>query len=151
MIKLRRKKDKNLYIKTILPQKLTHLKNLIRKVHILFVLFVIVVYIEDQFCYLTRKNLFILNEIFNLMQSFDTRFYICKTCDKKMIKNKTPCQAVNNKLGIYDFPEDLKHIRRLERVLIARRLHFKKINIMHKDQFPKMKGAICNVLLIQLT
>ena len=62
-----------------------------------------------------------------------------------MIKNKTPCQAVSNKLGIYDFPDDLKHIRRLGRVLISRRLHFKKINIMLKGQFPKMKGAICNV------
>ena len=67
-----------------------------------------------------------------------------------MMKNKTPCQADSNKLGIYDFPHDLKHIRRLERVLIAMRLLFNKICIMSKGQFPKMKEQFVTYLLIQL-
>ena len=82
---------------------------------------------------------------FEFIESFDCQFYICKTCDKRIKKGDTPCQAVPNKLEVYDFPEDLKNIRRLERVLIARRLLFKKIHIMPKGQSPKIKGAICNV------
>ena len=39
----------------------------------------------------------------------------------------------------------LQCIRRLERVLIARRLQFKKLSIMPKGQSAKLKGAICNV------
>ena len=79
------------------------------------------------------------------VESFDGRFYICNTCTKRIKTGSTPCQAVSNSLEVYDFPEDLKNIRRLERVLIARRLLFKKIHIMPKGQSPKMKGAVCNV------
>ena len=62
-----------------------------------------------------------------------------------MNKNQIPCQVVCNKLHIYDFPLELRYIHRLERVLIARKLQFKKVTIMPKDQSPKFKGAICNV------
>ena len=85
------------------------------------------------------------SNMFNFICSHDNNFYICKTCAQRLNKNQIPCQAVCNKLQIYDFPEDLRCIRHLEKVLIARRLQFKKITIMPKDQSPKLKGAICNV------
>ena len=69
------------------------------------------------------------------------------TCDKDLIKGLVPRQAVCNKLEIYDLPPFLPKLRRLEKVLIAKRLLFKKIAIMPKGQSPKLKGAICNVPL----
>ena len=51
----------------------------------------------------------------------------------------------SNKLHIYNFPVGLRCIHRLERVLVSRKLQFKKASIMLKDQSPKFKGAICNV------
>ena len=36
-------------------------------------------------------------------------------------------------------------IRRLEKVLISKRILFKKITIIPKGQAPKMKGVVCNV------
>ena len=85
------------------------------------------------------------SNMFNFICSHDNNFYICKTCAQNLNKNQIPCQAVCNKLQIYDFPEDLRCIPRLERVLIARRFQFKKITISPKGQSPKLKGAICNV------
>ena len=60
---------------------------------------------------------------------------------------KFSCQAVCNKLEIFVFPPYLPKLRRLEKVVIAKRLLFKKIVIMPKGQSPKLKGAICNVPL----
>ena len=77
--------------------------------------------------------------------SFDGKEYICNTCNKKLVKNNIPCQAVVNDLQIIDLPERFSDIRKLERVIIAKRLLFKRITIMSKGQAPKMKGAICNV------
>ena len=42
-------------------------------------------------------------------------------------------------------PEVLSNLNRLERVLISRRILFKKVIIMPKGKFPKLKGSICNV------
>lgn len=81
----------------------------------------------------------------NLINSHDSKHYVCKTCHNKLIKGNIPCQAVSNKLALYNFPTDMQNIRHLERVLIAKRLLFKKIAIMPKGQFPKLKGVICNV------
>ena len=55
------------------------------------------------------------------------------------------CQALCNKLHVYDFTVEFRCINWLERVLIARRLQLKKETIMPKNQSPKFKGAICNV------
>ena len=77
--------------------------------------------------------------------SYDGREYICKTCHSKISKNKVPCQAVCNDLQIYKLPDRFSDIRRLERIIISKRLLFKKVTIMSKGQAPKMKGAICNV------
>ena len=77
--------------------------------------------------------------------SFDDKEYVCKTCHKKLLKNKVPCQAVANDLQIINLPERFSDIRKLEKIIIAKRILFKRITIMSKGQAPKMKGAICNV------
>ena len=48
-------------------------------------------------------------------------------------------------LEVCELPKEFTDIRRLERVLVAKRLLFKKINIMPKGQSPKLKGALCNI------
>ena len=95
---------------------------------------------------LFNRNKFcaISDNIFRLVSSFDGNFYLCKTCGKKLNKNSIPCQAVCNMLEVCELPKEFTDIRRLERVLVARRLLFKKINIMPKVQSPKLKGGLCN-------
>ena len=68
--------------------------------------------------------------------------YICKTCHNSLKKSCIPVQAVCKKLHIFLPPDELKN---LEKVLISRRILFQKVAIMPKGQFPKMKGAICNI------
>ena len=46
-------------------------------------------------------------------------------------------------LEVCELPKEFRDIRRLERVLVARQLLFKKI--MPKGQSPKLKGALCNI------
>ena len=84
---------------------------------------------------------------FSHVQRFNGNEYICSTCHKKRKSKKkvTPCQAVCNRLEIYNLPCNLSDINRLERVLVAKRLLFKKVVIMPKGNSPKIKGAICNV------
>lgn len=53
------------------------------------------------------------------------------------------CQAIRNELQLYDFPNELKSVRSLEKVLIARKLLFKKITVLPKGQSPKMQ--FCNI------
>ena len=82
------------------------------------------------------------------VESFDSCEYICKTCNLKLKSKKQkgpPCQAVCNKLEVFNLPPRLKVVNRLERVLVAKRILFKKVIIMPKGKAPKMKGAICNV------
>ena len=71
--------------------------------------------------------------------------YICLTCNGHLKKQKVPPQAVWNKLEVFRIPEVLSDLNRLEKVLISRRILFKKVTIMPKGKFPKMKGSICNV------
>ena len=42
---------------------------------------------------------------------------------------------------------EIKNLNRLERILIARRILLKKVTIMPKSQFPKLKSAICNIAI----
>ena len=44
-------------------------------------------------------------------------------------------------------PNEINDLRKLEKVIISKRILFKKIVIMLKGQAPKLKGAICNVQL----
>ena len=57
---------------------------------------------------------------------FDSSTYICKTCRKKCQKCKISCQAVSNKLEVFDLPTEFQSIRKLERVLIAKHIIFKE-------------------------
>ena len=72
--------------------------------------------------------------------------YVCLTCHKSVSKGKIPCQAVCNKLEVEAAPKVLQDLRRLEKVLISRRILFKKVAIIHgKGELSKIKGNICNV------
>ena len=44
-------------------------------------------------------------------------------------------------------PIEINDLRKLEKVIISKRILFKKVVIMPKGQAPKLKGAICNVPL----
>ncbi|XP_057297689.1 uncharacterized protein LOC130628722 [Hydractinia symbiolongicarpus] len=79
------------------------------------------------------------------VQSFDGKEYICATCHSKLTKRKIPSQAVSNNLQMFDLPESMSTLRRLEKIIISKRILFKRIAIMPKGQCPKIKGAICNV------
>ena len=50
-----------------------------------------------------------------------------------------PCQEVANKLVAERLPNQFQIICRLEMVLISRRILFKKVTIILKAQFPKLK------------
>ena len=58
--------------------------------------------------------------------------YICLTCHGHLKKQSEPPQAVWNKLDIVTPLEILSNLNRLERVLISRRILFKKVSIMPK-------------------
>ena len=77
--------------------------------------------------------------------SADGKQYICIKCHKKLLKGTVPAQAVCNNLQIFKLPSRFRDLRKLEKIIIAKRLLFKKVTIMPKGQCPKIKGAICNV------
>ena len=56
-----------------------------------------------------------------------------------------PCQAVFNKLNIEEAPKELRDLRRLERVLIAQRILFKKIAILKE-----VNQNISNLLVVEI-
>ena len=92
-----------------------------------------------------EKYIINIDNFYREVLSSDGKLYICRTCHKKLKKSEIPAQAVSNKLDIFDFPDDLANMNRLERVIISRRILFKKVTIMPKGQAPKLKGSICNV------
>ena len=71
-------------------------------------------------------------DLFTDLKSADDRKYICHTCHLKAMKNE-------------EIPPELHHLRKLESVLIARRIIFQKIVILPKGQQCKIKGVVCNV------
>ena len=104
---------------------------------------------------LYRKLVLIFNEtkydvnveiiFYEKVNSYDGCQYICKTCDTKLKKKKIPCHATWNKLQLFQFPDYIPCLNKLERVIIGKRIFFSKIIIMPKDQFANLKGTICNV------
>ena len=61
------------------------------------------------------------------------------------MKKRTPCQAVSNKLDVEVAPKLLQNLRKLEKVLISKRVLFKKVSILlRKGEFANIKGKICN-------
>jgi len=61
------------------------------------------------------------------------------------LQKEIPCQSVSNKLQIFDFPNELKDIGKLERILLSQRILYCIVAIMPKGEFPKLKRAICNI------
>ena len=72
---------------------------------------------------------------------YDDFLYLYKTCNKAFIL----CQAVSNKLYINFWPKESESIHKLERVLVSRRILFKKVVIMPKGKLPKIEGSLCNI------
>ena len=80
------------------------------------------------------------------MRSFDETIYICHICHKRLSRNEIPCQAIFNKMSLDPIPDELKDLKKLEKVLISKRIIFKETAIMHgKSEFAKIKGSICNI------
>ena len=85
-------------------------------------------------------------EFYSPVRSFDEKFNTCNTCHKHLSRKKMPCKAVFNKMSLDPVPDELKDFKKLEKILISRRIILKKITIMHgKGEFAKIKGSICNI------
>ena len=80
-----------------------------------------------------------------MVKSYDDNYYICTTCDKALCKISVPCEAVANRLNVVELPKLFQDIRRLERLLVSRRILFKKVTVMPKGKSLKIKGSICNI------
>ena len=84
--------------------------------------------------------------LFDVQMSFDGKLYICNRCHSKAIQGQVPCQAtVNNNLYVDDVPTELESLKKLEQIIIARRIVFEKIVVMPKGQQRKIKGTTCSV------
>ena len=94
-----------------------------------------------------KYNILLDDTTLSFVSSYDGNHYICNTCDRKLKKKELPAQCVLNKLELYNFPDHLRNMNKLERILISQRILFSKISIMPKGQFPKIKGTICNIPL----
>ena len=55
-------------------------------------------------------------ELFTDIKSFDENQYICNTCHTKVLKGQVPCQAVCNKLNVYELPPELSILEKLEQI-----------------------------------
>ena len=73
-----------------------------------------------------------------LIFQVNKKTYICHTCHKTLKKGHI-CTGSFKQLKISFVPKILSNLNRLERVLISRRILFKKIAIIPKVQFPKLK------------
>ena len=80
-----------------------------------------------------------------MVKSYDDNYYICPTCDKSLQKNSVPSQAVANRLNVVELPKLFQGIRRLERLLVPRRVLFTKVKIMPKGKSLKIKDSICSI------
>ena len=68
------------------------------------------------------------------------------TCHKSIMKKRIPCQAISNKLDAEVAPKQLQNLRKLEKVLISKRILSKKVAILRgKGDFAKIMGNICNI------
>ena len=92
-----------------------------------------------------KKYCSVPKTLFTNIASFDNKEYICTTCHSKVVKGKTPCQAVYNDMSVDEIPAELTILEKLEQILIAQRIVFEKIVVMPKGQQKKVSGAICNV------
>ena len=80
------------------------------------------------------------------MKSFNQNLYICHTCHKYLYENEILCQAVYNETTLDTTPHELKDLKILVKILISKRILFKKIAIMNrKGEVLKNKGRICKI------
>ena len=85
------------------------------------------------------------------MRSFNEKNYICHTCHKHISRNEMPCQAVFNKMILDPILDELKDLKKLEKILISKRMIFKKIAIINgKGEFAKIKRNIISPLKQQI-
>ena len=75
---------------------------------------------------------------------------VCIYVDNKVKKNNVTCEAISNKLVVELLPNEFRDLRRLERVLVAKRILFKKVTVMPKCQSPKVEGSICNISISEI-
>ena len=65
---------------------------------------------------------------------------------KHLSRNEMPCQAVFNKMSFDHILNELKDLKNLEKILVFKRLIFKRIAIMHgKGELAKFKASIYNI------
>ena len=69
----------------------------------------------------------------HLVSSYDGRLYICRTCHNKVKKNNVPCQAISNKLAVQLLSNEFGDLCRLERVIVAKRILFKKVSYAERS------------------
>ena len=68
-----------------------------------------------------------------------------KAFHSSLKKSQILGEAVSNMLKIFQVLDELKKLNKLECALISRRILFKKIAIMRKGCFSKLKSSICNI------
>ena len=94
-----------------------------------------------------NKYNFDLTVIIHKVTKKDTT-YICNTCHSYLKKSHIPAKAVCNRFQIFETPAEIKNLNRLKRILITRRILFKKVTIMPKGQFQKNKALFVIFQLI---
>ena len=83
------------------------------------------------------------------MKPFDKKLYIRETCHKHFNKHEIPCQPVCSKMALDPIPDQLKILKRREKVSVSKKFLLKEIAIMHeKGGFSKIKERICKQDLI---
>ena len=88
--------------------------------------------------YLSRKSIHV--------KPFHEKLYICEKFHKHIYQNEILCHAVNNKMALDPTPDEIKDFKKFEKVLVSKRILFKKKAIMQgKGDFSKIKRNICNV------
>ena len=65
-------------------------------------------------------------ELYCLGISFDEKTYICDTCHEHLSRNEMSCQSVFNGMNLDHIPDGLKDFKKLENILIYKRITFKK-------------------------
>ena len=77
--------------------------------------------------------------------SVNFKYHIWKICHNSLKKSYILVQVVCDKLKHFCAPPELKNLNRLERILISQHILFKKVTIIPKSHFPKLKDAIFNI------
>ena len=102
--------------------------------HFLFALYIIVVYAAYQ---LFVSILKINENIIFMVRSYDDTYFICTS--------SVPCHAAGNRLNVVELLKLFQDIRRLEILLVSRRILFQKVTVMPKGKSLKIKGSISNI------